>query len=66
MPDYDRQRDEKMYDNISNACDFITDVFIDPYNRYGVERNRPRSKRYKNNGGLLDTLYDFIRPNDYD
>lgn len=64
MPDYNRQRDEKMYDNVSNVCDFITDVFIDPYNRYGIERNRPQNKR--NNGGLLGNLYDFIKPNDYD
>lgn len=69
MPDYE-SKDDFMYDNISNACDFVTDIFIDPHDRYGIERNKPR-KRYigeyrDNDRGFFGNLYDLLKPNDYD
>lgn len=66
MPDYESQRDETRYENVSNVCDFITDAILDPCHRYGIERNNPKRKYRNNNGGLLGNIYEFLKPNDYD
>ena len=72
ISDYEEEKyqDENfpMNEKVANFCDFITDVFIDPHNRYGIERNRDKNKRKtsREKKGLLNNLYDFLTPDRYE
>jgi Zn-finger nucleic acid-binding protein len=63
-----QEGDFVMNEKFANFCDFITDVFIDPHNRYGIERNRDKIKRITGveKKGILQNLYDFLTPDKYE
>ena len=70
MPDYEEEKhqdgDFSMNEKVANFCDFITDVFIDPHNRYGIERNRNKRRNSREKNEMLHNLYDFLTPNKYE